>query len=147
MVYGTALVNPPVVNVQGDPNSTRGEAVICLGEVNNIQKLVVNDEVLSPATDMDGNSGYIVPEKLMRYDVINRGGRNGRTNKDAQFDGNGDPYGSMCAVEWVVFKNVVEPSSVPNIYAVVQGPKLPVFAGIARRDHYRHDIGAEYAIR
>ncbi len=49
MVYGTAWIECVVMNVLGDPNSTRGEAIVCVGEVGNIIQVVVNDVMIPPA--------------------------------------------------------------------------------------------------
>jgi hypothetical protein len=130
MIYGTAMVQPPVVSILGDPNSTRGEAILCLGKINGIlnSEITVNDVRVIASSDIDGNP-YHVSDPLVRFDIINRGSRNGSTNKDAIFDGRGDTYGSMATIEWVVYKQVASSSSVPNIRAVVQGPHIPVFTG------------------
>lgn len=49
MVYGTSWIDCIVMNVLGEPNSTRGEAVACVGEVGNIIQVVVNDIMIPPA--------------------------------------------------------------------------------------------------
>lgn len=127
MVYGTAWVDAIVTNVIGDGNSTRGEAIICLGEAQAIYRVVVNDVELPPATDITGGTNYIVRDSLLRYNVINRGDRNGAPNVDTPYDGNGDPYGSMAAILWVVPRRVAEATSTPRIRVLVQGPKLRVY--------------------
>lgn len=128
MVYGTAWVDAVVTNVVGDGNSTRGEAIVCLGEVQNILRVVVNDFDVPAATDITGGTNYRVNDALLRYNVINRGDRNGAPNLDAPYSGNGDPYGSMCAVLWVVPRRAAESSSVPRLRVLVQGPKLRTYS-------------------
>lgn len=131
MVYGTAWVNPKITNVFGDGNSTRGEAVVALGEVNAILRVVVNDTELPPATDITGATNYIVRDKLLRYNVINRGGRTGAPNLDVPWNGQGDPYGSMCAILWCVPRRVAESSTRPRMRVLVQGPKIRVYTGVS----------------
>lgn len=127
MVYGTAWVNAKITSVFGDGNSTRGEAIVCLGEVNNILRVVLNDTELQPATDITGGVNYIVRDALLRYNVINRGDRDGSPNLDTPWKGNGDPYGSMCAILWVVPRRVAESSQRPRLRVLVQGPKIRVY--------------------
>jgi len=131
MVYGTAWVNVKIAHVFGDGNSTRGEAIVCLGEVNQILRVVVNDTELQPATDITGGVNYIVRDALLRYNVVNRGDRDGSPNLDTPYNGNGDPYGSMCAILWVVPRRVSESSQRPRLRVLVQGPKIRVYTGVS----------------
>lgn len=131
MVYGTAWVNAKITNVFGDGNSTRGEAIVCLGEVNYILRVVVNDTELQPANDITGGVNYIVRDPLLRYNVINRGDRDGSPNLDVPYNGNGDPYGSMCAILWVVPRRVAESSQRPRLRVLVQGPKIRVYSNVS----------------
>lgn len=130
MVYGTAWVEPPVLNVVGDGNSTRGEAVVCIGEAEQILKVVVNDVELPPATDMDGNS-YRVADPLLRWNLVNRGDRNGAPNADVPYNGGGDPYGSLCAILWVVHRKVADAASTPRVRVLVRGPKIRTYSSIS----------------
>lgn len=128
MVYGTAVVDAVCMPVVGDGNSTRGEAVLCIGAVNNILRVVINDRVLPPANNLSG-SNYIVQDALFRYNVISPGNRNGAPNLDTPWNGNGDPYGSLTTILWVVPRSVQEATGVPRIQALVQGPKIRVYTG------------------
>lgn len=128
VVYGTGWVEPPVLNMVGDGNSTRGESVICVGEVQNILKVIVNDQELPAANSMDGGN-YLVLDPLFRYNVINRGTRNGAPNADTPYNGQGDPYGSLCAILWVVYRKVADTNSTPRVRVLVQGPKVRVYTG------------------
>ena len=129
MVYGTAWVDAVVIQPQGDGNSTRFEAIVCVGEVQNILHVVVNDETVQPATDITGGVNYIVSDKLFRYNVINQGDRNGSPNLDTPWNGNGDPYGSLCVILCVVPRRLAEATSAPKVRVLVQGPKLRVYTG------------------
>ena len=131
MVYGTAWVDAVVVQPQGDGNSTRFEAIVCLGEAQYILRVVVNDTELQPATDITGGTNYIVRDALLRYNVINRGDRDGAPNLDSPWGGTGDPYGSMCAILCVVPRRLAEATSTPRVRVLVQGPKLRVYTDVS----------------
>lgn len=124
MTYGTAFVQPPVMWVAGDPNLTRFEVVLGVGEINTdftkagpIKLVLVND--------------VIVPFTLQSYDRdilgwswVNGGARNGHVNRDAIIDGRGDPYGSMICLSITVPKAVQDSSGLPNVRVLFQGPKI-----------------------
>lgn len=131
MVYGTAWVDAIVMPTFGDGNSTRFEAIVCLGEVQSILRVVVNDIELPPATDITGGVSYRVRDPLLRYNVINRGDRDGAPNLDAFYDGDGDPYGSLCAILCVVPRRAAEASGTPRVRVLVQGPKIRVYADVS----------------
>ncbi len=128
LVYGTAWVDAKVVNVVGDGNSTRGEALISFGEIDNILRVVVNDTELQPANSIDGGTNYIVRDPLLRYNVINRGDRDGSPNQDTPYNGGGDPYGNIGAILWVVPRRVADPSSTPRVRVLVRGLKVRVYS-------------------
>jgi hypothetical protein len=136
LVYGTAWVDGKT-SVIGEGNSTRGEAVLCDGEIDSILTVVVNGSVLPPANDITGALNYVVRDPLMRYNVINRGDRDGAPNADAPWSGNGDPYGGMCAILWVLFSKYADPSQVPSVQALVRGRKIRVYTGTGVSDFTR----------
>ena len=123
MVYGTAMVMPPVINVVGDANATRGEAVVSLGPLLNIYTCNVNDHDL-PNEPL----GTSVPgvDPLHRYAVVTTGDRSGALISDAGFT-DPDPHGGMCVIEWVIFAAEGGSSSPPSIRMVVAGNKIPAF--------------------
>jgi hypothetical protein len=125
-VYGTAWVQARVMNIFPEGNTIRGEAVVCVGEVENILDVVVNDTRLTAATSIDG-SPYYVPKggEVLRYNVINRGDRVGAPNEDVPYNGNGDPYGSLCAILWVLPRDQAG-GSTPQVWVKVMGPRLVV---------------------
>jgi hypothetical protein len=127
-VYGKGWLQPPVMNVIGGGDSTRFESVLCLGEVDNIDNVVVNDVMLQQATAMD-HSPYQVQDPLLSWNLINRGDRDGAPNQLADYDGKGDPYGSMCAIVGVVHKRIAGSDSVPNVKVLLSGPKIRTFTG------------------
>lgn len=127
IVFGTAWVNAIPLHVIPDGNSYRGEAIICEGDVGGILRLHVNDIELQAANSLDGGAEFTVIDPLLRYSVINRGDRVGSPNLDAGYDGLGDPYGSMCAVMWVLPRQAMS-DSIPRVRALVQGPKIRVYS-------------------
>jgi hypothetical protein len=136
LVYGTAWVDGKT-SVIGEGNSTRGEAVLCDGEIDSIVRVVVNGLDLPPANDITGALNYLVRDPLMRYNVINRGDRDGAPNADAPWGGNGDPYGGVCAILWVLFSKYADPSQVPSVQALVRGRKVRVYTGAGVGDFTR----------
>jgi hypothetical protein len=136
LVYGTAWVDGKT-SVIGEGNSTRGEAILCEGEVDAILRVVVNGSELPPANDITGALNYIVRDPLMRYNVINRGGRDGAPNADSPWNGTGDPYGSMCAILWVLYSKYADPAQVPSVQALVRGARLRVYTGTGVGDFTR----------
>lgn len=127
MIYGIAWVDAIVMPTFGDGNSTRFEAIVCLGEVQGIYRVVVNDVELQPATDITGGVNYIIRDPLLRYNVINQGDRSGAPNLDTPWNGDGDPYGSLCTILCVVPRRLAEASGSPRVRVLVQGPKLRVY--------------------
>jgi len=129
-IYGTAMVYPPVINVVGEANSTRGECVVSLGPLLNIYTCNVNDHDLPE----DGGiylTGGAFPtgfgvDPLHRYSIITTGDRSGALINDAGF-ADPDPHGGMCIVEWVIFAAEGSSSSPPSIRMVVAGNQIPAF--------------------
>src|ERR1051326_5700979 len=125
--YGTQWVDCLVLGTWPDANSTRGEAIVCEGRPEAILKIVVNDEELPAATDLDGHA-YHVADPLFRYNVISSGDRDGKWNQDIPWNGKGDPHGSVCVIEWVVYHKLT--ASTPTVRALVKFPKLQTYAKI-----------------
>jgi hypothetical protein len=134
MIYGTAWVEPPIMNVIGDGNSTRGEVVVCNGEVEDILKVIVNDVEVPAATSMTG-SAYLVQDPLFRWNLINRGDRDGSPNTDTPYNGDGDPYGNLCALMFVVPRKVADAASTPRVRVLVRGPKIRVYTDATTYTH------------
>jgi hypothetical protein len=118
--YGTAWVDCLVIYSYPDANSTRGEAIVCEGRPAQILKVTVNDEIVPCAQGLDG-SVYGVADPLMRYNVIAAGDRDGAVCNDAPMNGQGDPHGSVCVIEWCVYHKLTD--ATPRVRALVQfGP-------------------------
>lgn len=128
LVYGTTWIEPQIMNVIGDANSTRFEAVLCLGNLDGagttnpgrVLKVLVNDvEVPFVA--------YSPDKPLFRWEWVNPGNRDGSPNMDAGYDGKGDPYGSMAAIEVCVYRKVAASESLPRLRVLMGGPKIRTY--------------------
>ena len=147
-----------IANVLGDANSTRGEAVICVGDIG--QNGVRLD---SDVNQQDGLitgvlvNGVLVPpngsspdNKLFRWNFLDNqpiifqiisaykffgsahtGSRNGFANTDAWRTGTGDPYGGLATIEWVVYSDLAQSNSPPDIRILATGPRVTKYAKIA----------------
>jgi hypothetical protein len=115
-VYGTQWVDARPLAPAADPNSLRTEAIVCLGDVGDdgILKVVCNGTEIPQG----GN------DVLLTWRYVNTGKRNGAVNTDAIFDGKGDPYGSICAIEVVIPVQLGAAGSIPNIRVLVRGSKV-----------------------
>lgn len=132
-LYGKQWVkDPPIVSQIGDGNSTRFEAVVCLGDIgaSGILEVVVNGVIVPP-----NQSGG---DPLFRHNFGGNplqsftGGRLGSATKDAGWNdssGNpqGDPHGSRALQEIVVYRQLADSGSKPNVQILAQGPKIWVF--------------------
>lgn len=140
LVWGRGWVEPKVLNVVGDALSTRFECLLGWGEFDAVLRVVVNDHELPAATDMSGNS-LPVADPLFRWNLVNRGDRDGAPNADAGYDGTGDPYGSLCVIECVVPRKVAESGAAPRVRVLVAGPKVrkytdpTTFTKVGHPDH------------
>lgn len=129
LVYGTTWMEPPIMNVLGDANSTRMEAVLCLGNLDGngttnpgrVLKVLVNDvEVPFVAYSPDKN--------IFRWQWVNPGNRDGGPNLDAGYNGQGDPYGSMAAILIVVYRKLASSENLPRVRVLMGGPKIRVYS-------------------
>ncbi len=126
MIYGTTFVEPPVMNVVGEANSTRLEVAICPGLLHDgsatagpIQMVLVNDFVVphqSVSTDV-----------LMAWGWVSYGGRDGHCNKNAIYAGKGDPYGGIACIQISVPRKVSDSSAIPKVRILTNGPKVRVW--------------------
>lgn len=126
--YGTGWVNCLNLGTFPDANSTRGEAIVCEGLIQNIRQVVVAGEILPPATDITGTVHYQVSDPLFRYNVVSRGDRTGALNTDTPWNSQGDPHGSLCVIEWVVYNAIT--ASTPSIQALCDFPQVQAYAPI-----------------
>ncbi len=124
LVYGTQWHAPDVVFSRNDGNLTRMEVLLGMGEIQGIQKVLVNSiEIPQGIQGMNMTStGW--------YNIISYGARAGA--QDPNFsDGHGnllgDPYGSMAYLSVVVPNRINDGTSVPDVQVLMQGLKLEQF--------------------
>ncbi len=128
MLYGSQWIKAPIVcNVLGDGNSTRMEVVICVGNIgtSGIWTVLVNGVIVPPIESAHD-------KKLMRwnfadavtYTSSHTGSRNGLATADAGYDSNGDPYGGYAMIEIVVYSELAQSNSVPDVRILCNGPKV-----------------------
>ena len=124
LVYGTCWVQPPITLARNDGNLTRMEALLTLGEIRGVLKVVVNDVEIPMAVEGSNmtSTGW--------YHLVSRGNRTGAFNLNF-IDGNGEalgnPYGSMAFVSVVVPNRVQDGRSIPRVQVLVEGAKLPTY--------------------
>lgn len=127
-VYGTAWVQPPLMNLIPDGNYIRGEVIVGYGEYD-IIRVTANDIELSPANNSDGSVlGY--SSKDFRYNWVNDGGRDGAPNADRPYNGAGDPYGNATAIMVVLPRSESGGGSL-NIRVLARRKSLLKYQGIA----------------
>ena len=123
MVYGTAWVEPVVLNVVGDANYTSFECLVCYGEVGDILRVVVNDVEVPPATTIT-HQPLQVADPIFWWALVNRGDRDGGPAQAPPYNGQGDPYGSLCVIQVTVPRRLADPSGVPRVRVLVRGARV-----------------------
>ncbi|MDP2996228.1 MAG: phage tail protein [Bryobacterales bacterium] len=124
LVYGTAWFQPPITFARNDGNLTRAEALLGMGEVQGVLKVVANNVEIpqgQPNRDMTA-TGW--------YNLVSAGSRAGGFNADfTDSSGHplGDPYGSMAVLSVVLPNRISDGRSLPKIEVLVEGLKLPRF--------------------
>jgi len=124
LVYGTQWHLPDVVFSRNDGNLTRMEVLLCMGEIQGVLTVLVNDIIVP-----QGVSGQNMTSTGW-WNPISAGTRNGK--QDPNFgDGGagpiGDPYGSMAYLSVVVPNQINDGSSIPTVQVLIQGMKLLTF--------------------
>lgn len=145
LVYGTSWVDAKVLSVQGDANKTAFEALVCFGKVDRIRKVVVNDHLVPKLADTVATGlyrgGTRIPPPSLDIDsveitntfdfsywrTVNAGTRNGRSDKEAFYDGKGDPYGSMCVLYVEVPRQLISSEQVPRVRILCDGPVVRTY--------------------
>ena len=130
MLYGTQWVDCPVIVSTGDANYAKFEVVVCYGQPQGIDEVVLNDTLIPCSHDLNGHSYTLSQPPTMWWNCINNGQRSGAADLDTLFDGKSDPYGSFCALEIVVPVALATSASVPRVRVLVHGPMLQVYQGI-----------------
>ena len=126
MIYGTAWCSPPVVFARNDGNLTRMEVLLGLGEMQGVLTVLVNNVEIPlgvNGTNMTGTGWYNVETLGTRTGAFDPNFTDG-SGKPA-----GDPYGSMAYLSVVVPNRLSTGTTLPSVKVLVQGLKLPVYAG------------------
>lgn len=124
IVYGTGWLKAPVIFSRNDGNLTHMEALLGMGTIQSILKVVVNDIEIPqavPGQDMT-ITGW--------FSVVTIGSRQGAFNLDfTDSNGNplGDPYGSMAVLAIVVPNRISSGRSLPNVEVLLQGMQIDSF--------------------
>ncbi len=124
LIYGTQWHMPDVVFSRNDGNLTRMEVLLCMGEIQGVLTVLVNDIVIPQGVRGQNmtSTGW--------WNLMSAGQRNG--NQDPNFgDGGsgpaGDPYGSLAYLSVVVPNQINDGSSIPTVQVLMQGMKLLTF--------------------
>ncbi len=135
MLYGTSFVEPPVMNVIGEPNTTRFEVVVCVGQAGNddfgadsVHIVIVND-IIVPHLVEGGPPLY--------WQWVNIGKRDGYCNRSVIYNGQGDPYGSLACINIVVPRSVQDSSSIPRVRVLLDGPKVRKWNSVDPTDYVK----------
>lgn len=121
IVYGTGWLKALLIFARNDGNLTHMEALLSMGTIESVMKVVVNDIEIPLAVqgqDMT-TTGW--------YSVVTTGTRNGNFNLDfTDANGNplGDPYGSMAVLSVVVPNRISSGKTLPNIEVLLQGMQI-----------------------
>lgn len=126
-MYGTAFVEPPVMWVAGEANSTRFEVVLCVNEIvhddfttpNPIQLVIVNDFVVPFNNTAD---------PILSWGWVSQGNRSGHVSKASIVNGQGDPYGSLVAIQICVPTKVTASNDIPTVRILTDGPLMRVWS-------------------
>src|SRR6185436_7116171 len=112
LVYGTGWHSPLIVFARNDGNLTRMEVLLCMGEIQGVLKVLVNDNDIplgQAGANMTGTGWF-------RF--VSPGNRTGGFNGDFA-DGSGtalgDPYGSMALLSVVVPNRINDGRSLPTV--------------------------------
>jgi hypothetical protein len=121
IVYGTGWLKALVIFGRNDGNLTHMEALLGMGIIQSVMKVVVNDVEIPlgvQGQDMT-TTGW--------YSVVTTGTRNGNFNLDfTDSNGNplGDPYGSMSVLSVIVPNRICSGKRLPTIEVLLQGMQI-----------------------
>lgn len=124
IVYGTGWLKAPVIFARNDGNLTHMEALLGMGTIQSVLKVVINDVEIPQAVqgqDMT-TTGW--------FNIVTVGNREGKFNLDfTDVNGNplGDPYGSMSVLSIVVPNRISSGASLPNVEVLMQGMQIDVY--------------------
>jgi hypothetical protein len=131
LLYGTQWVDCPVIVSTGDANMAKFEVIVCYGQPQAIQQVVLNDTLIPCSVDLNGQS-YPVSDVAFCWRTVNNGARSGAPNLDTLFNGLGDPYGSYCSLEIVVPVQLASSASAPRVRVLVNGPAVRIYRTLSQ---------------
>lgn len=118
IVYGTGWIQAPINFARNDGNLTHVEALLGMGTIEGVLKVVVNDVEIPlgvPGQDMTV-TGW--------YSVLTTGEREGNFNlgfTDSSGHPLGDPYGSIAVLSAVVPNRIASGRGLPKVEVLMQG--------------------------
>ncbi|HEX4163877.1 MAG TPA: phage tail protein [Bryobacteraceae bacterium] len=124
LVYGAGWLKSPVIFSRNDGNLTHMEVLLCIGTIQGVLKVVVNDieiPLYVPGNDMT-TTGW--------YQPVTTGTRTGNFNLDfVDSNGNplGDPYGSVAVLSIIVPNRISTGRSLPNVQVLLQGLEIDTY--------------------
>ena len=121
LVYGTAWIEAPVIFARNDGNLMHCEALVGLGPIEGVRKVIANGVEIPYADDGRDMTG------TGWYRLLTRGERNGEFNADftdSQGHPLGDPHGSMACLSVVLPNQIVERARLPKVEVLVDGLRL-----------------------
>jgi hypothetical protein len=132
MIAGTQWVKPVVLNVVADGNSTRFSAVLCQDDVgpDAIVQVVVNGTIVPrnySGTNIDPLFRWNWAGDPALGTSYHTGTRRGVAIADVPWNGNDDPSGSLAKIEVVVYSQVAQAGSVPDVRVLLRGPKATIW--------------------
>jgi Putative phage tail protein len=136
LVYGTQWHLPDVVFSRNDGNLTRMEVLLCMGEIQGVLTVLLNDIIVP-----QGVSGQNMTSTGW-WNLISAGTRNGQQDPNFGDGGGGpigDPYGSMAYLSVVVPNQINDGSSIPTVQVLMQGMILMTF------DSSGNSLGAQFS--
>ncbi len=121
LVYGTGWLKSPVIFARNDGNLTHMEALLSVGAIQGVLKVVVNDvEIPQSVSGQDmSTTGY--------YSLVTSGTREGNFDLDfVDSSGNplGDPYGNLSVLLIVVPNRISSGKSLPNVEILLEGVQI-----------------------
>ncbi len=124
LIYGTQWHRPDVVFSRNDGNLTSMEVLLCMGEIQGVLTVLVDDIVIPQGVNGRNmtSTGW--------WNLMSAGARSGHQDPGFGDGGSGpvgDPYGSMAYLSVVVPNRINDGASIPTVQVLVQGMKLLTF--------------------
>ena len=124
LIYGTQWHKPDVVFSRNDGNLTHMEVLLCMGEIQGVLTVLVDDIVIPQGVNGQNmtSTGW--------WSLMSAGTRNGQQDPGFGDGGSGpigDPFGSMAYLSILVPNRINDGSSIPTVQVLIRGMKLLIF--------------------